>query len=67
MYLPEHLIIRHVGEVLKTDVKPEFASADAYLTERAQWCLTLLADYATALAAVRATGHHVHAKFPFGM
>jgi NAD(P)H-dependent FMN reductase len=67
MYLPEHLIIRHVGEVLKADVKPEFASADAYLTERAQWCLTLLAHYATALAAVRATGHHAHAKFPFGM
>jgi NAD(P)H-dependent FMN reductase len=66
-YLPEHLIFRHVGEILKAVVKPEFQSNDAYMQERARWCLQLLSHYATGLNALRATGLHHHEKFPFGM
>lgn len=66
-YLPEHLIFRHAGEILKSDVKPEFQSNDAYMQERARWCLQLLAGYATGLNAVRASGIGHHEKFPFGM
>ncbi|MCA3244083.1 MAG: NAD(P)H-dependent oxidoreductase [Alphaproteobacteria bacterium] len=66
-YLPEHLIFRHAGEILKAEVKPEFQSNDAYMQERARWCLQLLAGYATGLNAVRASGLSHHEKFPFGM
>jgi NAD(P)H-dependent FMN reductase len=66
-YLPEHLIFRHAGEILKANVKPEFQSQDAYMQERARWCLQLLAGYAAGLNALRASGLHQHEKFPFGM
>jgi NAD(P)H-dependent FMN reductase len=66
-YLPEHLIFRHAGEILKADVKPEHQGNDTYMQERARWCLQLLEHYATGLNALRATGLHHHEKFPFGM
>ncbi len=66
-YLPEHLIFRHAGEILKAGVKPEHQSSDAYMQERARWCLQLLGHYVTGLNALRATGLHTHEKFPFGM
>jgi azobenzene reductase len=66
-YLPEHLIFRHAGEILKPEVKPEFASTDTYMRERSHWALQLLEGYAKGLNALRASGIHAHEKFPFGM
>jgi NAD(P)H-dependent FMN reductase len=67
LYLPEHLIFRHAGEILKDEVKPEHQANHDYMVERSEFCLNLLEDYAAALKPVRASGRTVHEKFPFGM
>jgi NAD(P)H-dependent FMN reductase len=67
LWLPEHLIIRHAGEMFQPSPKPEHAQSDKIVRERLGWCLTLLEDYIGPMQAVRAKGHILNEKFANGM
>lgn len=65
LYIPEHLIIRDVATIFAT---PEPAHPDdAYLRERADFALTVLLAYSTALTPLRESGVTVNKKFANGM
>jgi NAD(P)H-dependent FMN reductase len=66
-YLPEHLILRRVEQVLNEQPNDNDAHADSYYRERIDWCLQILGQYARALQAVRASGVTDHEKFKNGM
>lgn len=51
LYLPEHLIVRDVEQMLHGDAPA--SAADGYLRRRADAALALLGKYATALAPIR--------------
>ena len=53
-YIPEHIIVRQVTQVLNENVAENEANADRYYRERIQWSLSILEQYALALKAVRA-------------
>lgn len=64
-YLPEHLIVRHAGQVLND---PQAASEeDRRIRERADYALDILARYAHALKPVRAAISFDNAAFANGM
>jgi NAD(P)H-dependent FMN reductase len=64
-FIPEHVIVRRVGEVLNGD---EAASdEDAHLRARLDYALGLLAEYARALRAVRASAASTTERFRYGM
>lgn len=65
-YIPEHLIIRNVGECLN-DFDKEAGDNDRYIRYRIAHCLKLLQQYAIALKSVRQSGVIDYNKFPFGM
>ncbi len=65
VYIPEHVIIRNVGEVLKGD-KPAH-DRDGETRRRLQHALGILIEYGKALAHVRASGVIDYKEFPFGM
>lgn len=66
-YLPEHVIVRKVTQVLNEDATQNDAAADAYFRERITWTLDMLEQYAQALIPVRAAGLVYHEKFRNGM
>ncbi len=65
VYLPEHLIIRNVAEMLQGE-QPA-SKDDEYLRQRIDYALGLLVAYAAALAPVRAANQAADAAYPFGM
>ncbi len=64
-YIPEQLIIRHVGQTFNGDTME--SQDDAYLRTRASYCLKLLGEYGKALKLVRASGVVDHKAYPNGM
>ena len=51
-YLPEHLIVRHVGSVFNPDGDND-AKPQAYLEKRLNYCLELLNSYGLAFSQLR--------------
>ncbi len=66
-YLPEHLILRHVENILNDNPMDNDESADGYFRERIDWALDLLKGYARALREMRQTTRIHHDKFRNGM
>ena len=65
LYLPEHLIVRNVNNVMNEGA--EANSEDAYIRRRAAFALRILLSYAEALKPVRASGLTIDPEFPNGM
>ncbi len=66
-YIPEQVIIRHVESVLNDNPDDNDSRSDPYIRERLQWSLNILAQYGTALKAVRDSGVTETDKFGNGM
>ncbi|MCB9964386.1 MAG: NAD(P)H-dependent oxidoreductase [Rhodospirillales bacterium] len=68
VYTPEHLIIRHVKDIMN-DMDPQGGDGfDKDLRLRAAYGMDVLVAYMKALKALRAdTPALVHEKYPFGM
>ena len=66
-YLPEHLILRHVENILNDNPMENDESADGYFRERIDWSLDLLKAYARALREMRQVTQIHHDKFRNGM
>ena len=64
-YIPEHIIIRDVNNMLKGDVPQN--EEDGFIRERIDFALTLLLEYCKALVNVRKSGKDSHPKFAYGM
>jgi NAD(P)H-dependent FMN reductase len=67
-YMPDHLILRHVGEILHEDARDGFGDQDAYNKERIDYTLNVFFEYAKALNAVRKSEvvKSTPQKFAFG-
>jgi NAD(P)H-dependent FMN reductase len=65
-YIPEHVIVRDVKNVLNDPQTPVSAD-DHYLRERMAYAIRVLSAYAQALRSVRESGVLDHQTFPFGM
>ncbi|WP_298611027.1 NADPH-dependent FMN reductase [uncultured Thiothrix sp.] len=66
-YLPEHIIIRQVTNVLNEDATTNDSETDAYYRKRIHWALGILERYAQALAPVRAADGLFNEEFRNGM
>jgi len=66
-YIPEQVIVRHVGRVLNDEPADNDASLDGYYRERIAWALGILREYARALKGVRASGVTDTERFRNGM
>lgn len=64
-YLPDHVIVRNVGRMLKGDQPAD--EHDASLRARLDYALKVLLEYARALRRVRESGVIDLKAFPFGM
>ena len=64
-YIPEHLIVRQVGNVLNS--QDASSPEDQAIRNRADFALNILAAYAKALQPVRASGVTQNKAYPFGM
>ena len=64
-YLPEHVIVRNVGQMLKGEAPA--GEQDAALRSRLTYALSLLVEYAAALKLVRESEVIDHHTFPHGM
>jgi NAD(P)H-dependent FMN reductase len=65
VYLPEHIIIRNVGDMLVGD-KPA-SKDDEYLRNRMDYGLLMLLAYAKALAPLGGEFQELDKNYPFGM
>ena len=65
LYIPEHVIVQDVNDVLKGDSPA--GERDAWIRRRIDFALAILLEYAKALGPVRASGLTDHADFPYGM
>ena len=66
-YIPEQVIIRHVESILNDNEADNDTRSDPYIRERLQWSLKILAQYGSALKAVRDSGVTETDKFGNGM
>mgnify|MGYP001820664426 CR=1 FL=1 len=66
-YIPEHVVVRHVEEILNPDGSTKDADSDLYIRERIDWALGILREYALALGQVRSSGATETEKFRNGM
>ena len=66
-YIPEHVIVRHVEQVLNDDPAQNNAGADEYFRKRIRWALGILREYGLALRQVRASGATDTSQFKNGM
>jgi NAD(P)H-dependent FMN reductase len=66
-YIPEHVIVRNVEQVLNDDASQNNADADEYFRARIQWTLGILRQYAAALLQVRDSGATKTERFKNGM
>jgi NAD(P)H-dependent FMN reductase len=64
-YIPDHVIVRNVGQVLKGDQPAD--EHDVALRKRIEYSVRILIEYAKALQMVRSSGLIDHTSFPFGM
>jgi NAD(P)H-dependent FMN reductase len=64
-YIPDHLIIRNVGRILKGDQPVD--EDDAAIRKRLDYSIAVLLEYAKALRGVRASGVLDLKTFPYGM
>ena len=64
-YISEHVIVRQVGDVLNAEAAQ--SDEDAYIRQRLDYSLSVLAEYAKALRQVRASGVLDRKTYPFGM
>ena len=67
LYIPEHVIVRNVENVLNEDPADNDEAADAYFRERISWTLDVLLAYAVALKPVRESGVTLNDAFGNGM
>lgn len=65
VYLPEHVIVRDVGNVLKS-TEPA-SDRDGETRKRISYGLRLLTEYSKALGLVRESGAINHSEFPYGL
>ncbi len=65
VYIPEHVIIRNVGECLQGEEPSNDRDKEA--RKRLNHGLAILLEYGKALANVRASGVIDYKEFPFGM
>ena len=65
VYIPEHVIIRNVEEVLHGATAS--GERDESTRARVSYALKVLKEYGTALKGVRESGVIDHKSFPFGM
>jgi NAD(P)H-dependent FMN reductase len=66
-YIPEHVIVRHVENVLNDKPADNNPEADSYFRERISWSLGILKAYAEAMKPLRETAQVHHDKFGNGM
>ena len=66
-FIPEHLIVREVEDVLNTNALDENNKSDAFTKQRALYCMKLLRKYGEALKLVRESGLVDLKTYPFGM
>jgi len=66
-YIPEHVVVRHVEEILNPDGSTKDSDSDLYIRERIDWALGILREYALALGQVRSSGATETEKFRNGM
>lgn len=66
LWLPEHVIIQNVDNVLNEIFKSS-SESDDYIQSRLLYSLRLLNEYADKLSMVRQSGLLNHEKFPYGM
>jgi NAD(P)H-dependent FMN reductase len=66
-YIPEHVIVRNVEQVLNDDASQNNPGADEYFRARIQWALGILREYAAALRQVRDSGATKTERFRNGM
>ncbi|BBL72593.1 NADPH-dependent FMN reductase [Methylogaea oryzae] len=64
-YIPEHVIVRNVGEVLNGETA--HSEEDAAVRQRLDYGLMVLAEYSRALRQVRDSGVLDRGRFPYGM
>jgi NAD(P)H-dependent FMN reductase len=64
-YIPDHVIVRNVGRVLKGDRPAD--EHDASLRQRIEYSVRVLLEYAKALQSVRSSGVFDFKNFPYGM
>ena len=68
-YIPEHLIVQHVEQVMNDPETQSGEQADQYIKQRASYTLGVLMSYASALKSMRDNPVHPvqHKDYPFGM
>lgn len=64
-YIPDHVIVRNVGQVLKGDVPAH--DDDAHLRERIAYASRMLVEYARAMRPIRGSEVIDYKRFPYGM
>lgn len=66
-YIPEHVIVRHVEQVLNDNKKDNNPDTDGYFRERIRWATGILTGYAQAMKPMREQVQIHHEKFGNGM
>ncbi len=66
-YIPEHVIVRNVEQVLNEDAALNNPDADEYFRARIRWALGILREYGVALQHVRDSGAAETDRFRNGM
>lgn len=66
-YIPDHIVIRSVEQLLNGDSANPDTSGDLYVRDRLDYSVRILEEYAKALMAVRNSGVVDRKKYPFGM
>jgi NAD(P)H-dependent FMN reductase len=66
-YIPDHVIIRKVEEILNDAPATNDERSDSYYRKRIAWSLNILKEYAVALKQVRDSGATATEKFTNGM
>ena len=66
-YIPEHVIVRNVTQVLNDNPDDNDERSDTFYRERLAWTLAVLKEYASAFQQIRASGATESDKFKTGM
>lgn len=68
VYIPDHLVVRHAGEILHEDARDGFGDQDAYMKERMDYSLNVLVEYAKSFKVIRESEavKNTPQKFAFG-
>ena len=67
VYIPDHLIVQDVVNVMNSAVITDGSDADQYIKKRAVYSLDILIAYAKALKPMRDAGGLFNPAYPFGM